>query len=117
MLQFEGRGYTQTNEEIDHAIKEAVATILRALQFDEKSIALNHDYVFYPHLSPELVAISQRCRGGFSGDPLNEEVTMEPKEEAGVPGSVPTHAVIECATEFGNGFWLVLSTVQVCLSC
>ncbi|VDN37873.1 unnamed protein product, partial [Dibothriocephalus latus] len=56
---FQGHGYTQLNEEIDRAIKDAVARILAALKEDENSIKLNYDYVFYPHLSPELLPAKQ----------------------------------------------------------
>nr|VZI32765.1 unnamed protein product [Spirometra erinaceieuropaei] len=56
---FQGHGYTQLNEEIDRAIKDAVARILTALREDENSIKLNYDYVFYPHMSPELLPTKQ----------------------------------------------------------
>uniref|UniRef100_A0A5K3ESN6 Protein kinase domain-containing protein n=1 Tax=Mesocestoides corti TaxID=53468 RepID=A0A5K3ESN6_MESCO len=86
---FDGCGYTQTNEEIDRAIKEAVATMLRALQADQKSIPLNHDYVFYPQLSPELVSLS-----ACGGAQIKKEATVD---EAGV---FPSNITMECFTDF-----------------
>ncbi|KAL5109193.1 Serine/threonine-protein kinase WNK1 [Taenia crassiceps] len=81
---FEGCGYTQTNGEVDRAIKEAVAVMLRALQLDENSIPLNHDYVFYPQLSPELRSISG-CTVPAAAAP-----TESTNEEAGQLSTMPT---------------------------
>nr|CDS20373.1 serine:threonine protein kinase WNK1 [Echinococcus granulosus] len=89
---FEGCGYTQTNGEVDRAIKEAVAVMLRALQADENSIPLNHDYVFYPQLSPELKNIS-----GCTAPPATETT----HEGVGRPLSVQP-AAADPAAAFGS---------------
>ena len=56
--------------------------MLRALQADENSIPLNHDYVFYPQLSPELIAASGRATQQTttiaSTDVANEEFGRPP---------------------------------------
>ncbi|KAL5972231.1 Serine/threonine-protein kinase WNK1 [Taenia solium] len=92
---FEGCGYTQTNGEVDRAIKEAVAVMLRALQADENSIPLNHDYVFYPQLSPELKNIS-----GCTAPPATA-LTESTSEEVGQPPSMST-AVADPTAPFGT---------------
>ncbi|VDO12826.1 unnamed protein product [Rodentolepis nana] len=88
ILKFEGVGYTKSNEEVDRAIKEAVALMLRALQADENSIPLNHDFVFYPQLSPELISLSTRC-SALPTHPFTEQVPQA-IEEIGRPPSLST---------------------------
>nr|CDS33463.1 protein kinase [Hymenolepis microstoma] len=87
-LKFEGVGYTKSNEEVDRAIKEAVAVMLRALQADENSIPLNHDFVFYPQLSPELISLSTRC-SALPTHPFAEQIPQA-SDEIGRPPSLST---------------------------
>ncbi|CDI98724.1 protein kinase [Echinococcus multilocularis] len=90
---FEGHGLTEINEEVERAIKEAVAVMLRGLQADENSIPLNHDYVFYPQLSPELKNIS-----GSTSRPATAP-TKTKNEKVGRPTFVPA-AVANPAAAF-----------------
>ena len=60
--------------------------MLRALQADENSIPLNHDYVFYPQLSPELILASGRVPQQANTAPGLTEVA---NEEFGRPPSLP----------------------------
>lgn len=69
--------------------------MLRALQVDENSIPLNHDYVFYPQLSPELKNISG-CTAPTATAP-----TESTNEEVRQPPSMPT-AVTDPTAPFGT---------------
>uniref|UniRef100_A0A915EYT6 Protein kinase n=1 Tax=Echinococcus canadensis TaxID=519352 RepID=A0A915EYT6_9CEST len=99
---FEGHGLTEINEEVERAIKEAVAVMLRGLQADENSIPLNHDYVFYPQLSPELKNIS-----GCTSRPVTAP-TKTKNEKVGRPTFVPA-AVANPAAAFGAATFCCVS--------
>ncbi|KAL5109313.1 hypothetical protein TcWFU_008214 [Taenia crassiceps] len=99
---FEGHGLTEINEEVERAIKEAVAVMLRALQVNENSIPLKHDYVFYPQLSPELKSLS-----GCTALPVtartrttNEEVRQLISMSTAVAG--PTAPIVSRGVNYGN---------------
>lgn len=82
--------------------------MLRALQDDENSIPLNHDYVFYPQLSPELINLSTRCSAPIGTMPQPElipAVAPSNVEEVGRPPSLPIPATV-CAgaVDRGNNF-------------